>query len=126
MSYYYTTELIYSISDDYIAEELTLKYINNFCKAINAPVENLTYLDELDCLLDNYTPEDIAWIAVEALRDIPAKAVIKAEEVDNCRDGYMAVIIANSLRSHLKYFAWYELVEQTWKEFMEGEDTDED
>ena len=113
----------YSVSLDSIfdvTEEDMEKYVSSFLTdmyiQLNIKDGDITDLQALDLYLDGFDPETVAKYATSALRGIPMRAIIKAEEF-GAEDTSRCVIIADEENHLIRYFSWSELVYRTLQEF---------
>lgn len=114
--FYYSVSLdsIFDVTEEdmerYVSSFLTDMYIQ-----LNIKDGDVTDLQALDECLDGFDPETIAKYATSALRGIPMRAIIKAEEFGT-EDTSRCVIVADEETHLIRYFSWNELVYRTLQE----------
>lgn len=112
----------YSVSLDcvYNTEEDIERYVSSFLThmytQLNIKDGDVTDLQALDLCLDGFEPETVARYVSSALRGIPGRAIIKAEEFGT-EDAFRCVIIADEETYLIRYFSWHDLINATWQEF---------
>lgn len=112
----------YSVSLDcvYDTEEDIERYVSSFLThmytQLNIKDGDVTDLQALDLCLDGFEPETVARYVSSALRGIPGRAIIKAEEFGT-EDAARCVIIADEETYLIRYFSWHDLVDMALQEF---------
>ena len=113
----------YSVSLDSIfkeTEEAIEGYVSSFLThmytQLNIKDGDVTDLQALDLCLDGFEPETVARYVSSALRGVPGRAIIKAEEFGT-EDASRCVIIADEETYLIRYFSWHDLINATWQEF---------
>ena len=115
--YYYSVSFdsIFDVTEEdiegYVSSFLTDMYVQLNIK--NGDVTDLQMLDEC---LDGFDPETVAKYVTSALRGIPMRAVIKAEEFGT-QDGARCIIIADEETNIVRYYNWDALIEYTMADF---------
>lgn len=115
--YYYSVSFdsIFDVTEEdiegYVSSFLTDMYIQ-----LNIKDGDVTDLQALDECLDGFEPETVARYVTSALRGIPMRAVIKAEEFGT-QDGNRCIIIADEETNIIRYYGWDILIEHTMADF---------
>lgn len=113
----------YSLSFNYIfcvTEEDIEEYVSSFLTdmyiQLNIKDGDVTDLQALDECLDGLEPETVAKYVTSALRGIPVRAVIKAEEFGT-QEGNRCIIIADEETNIIRYYSWDNLIGYTMADF---------
>ena len=115
--YYYSVSFdsIFDVTEEDI-EGYVSSFLTNMYIQLNIKDGDVTDLQALDECLDGFEPETVARYVTSALRGIPMRAVIKAEEFDT-QDGTRCIIVADEETNIIRYHGWDMLVEQTMTDF---------
>lgn len=115
--YYYSVSFdsIFDVTEEDI-EGYVSSFLTDMYAQLNIKNGDVTDLQMLDECLDGFDPETVARYVTSALRGIPMRAVIKAEEFGT-QDGSRCVIIADEETNIIRYYGWDALVEQTMADF---------
>ena len=114
--FYYSVSLdcVYDTEED--IEGYVSSFLTHMYNQLNIKDGDVTDLQALDLCLDGFEPETVARYVSSALRGIPGRAIIKAEEFGT-EDASRCVIIADEETYLIRYFSWHDLINATWQEF---------